>query len=131
MLAQMVVPLPEAGVNVGETWQRKLAIPAGPDGQTRQIEQTLTYKGPEPGSTGLEAIDFTTKSEPPKPDPNVPVVLKKESATGRFDFDNAAGRISKSNVVENVEAVLTIEGKEVPQKVETTRVLTLSNDKAP
>jgi hypothetical protein len=130
MLAQMVVPLPEAGVNVGETWQRKMAIPAGLEGQTRQIEQTFTYKGPQPGPGGPEAIDFTTKSEPPKPDPNVPVVLKKETATGRFEFDNAAGRIGKSNVVESVEAVLTLEGKEVPQKVETTRVLTLSDDKA-
>ncbi len=131
MLAQMVIPLPEAGVDVGETWQRKLAVPSGPDGQTRPIEQTFTYKGPDAASRGLEAIDFTTKAEPPKPDPNVPVTLKKETATGHFGFDNASGRIVRSNVVENVEMSISLEGKDIPQKVETTRVFTLSKDKAP
>ena len=131
MLAQMVIPLPEEGVDAGQTWQRAMAIPAGPDGQTRQIEQTFTYKGPDAANAGLEAIGFTTKFDPPKADPNVPVTFKKETATGQFDFDNAAGRIVKSNVVEDVEVSVTIEGKEVPQKVETTRVLALSKDKAP
>ncbi len=131
MLTQMVIPLPEAGVDVGESWQRKLAVPAGPEGQTRQIEQTFTFKGPDPASKGLQTIDFTTKADPPKPDPNVPVVLKKESATGRFGFDNAAGRIARSNSTENVEVAFTLEGKEIPSKIETTRVFTLSTDKTP
>jgi Family of unknown function (DUF6263) len=131
MLAQMVFPLPEAAVNVGQTWSRKLAIPSGPEGQTRQIDQTFTYKGPDPAAGGAEAIEFTTQFEAPKPDPNVPVTLKKETATGRFDFDTTAGRIAKSNVSENVEVSIKLEGKEVPQKVETTRVLSLSKDKAP
>jgi Family of unknown function (DUF6263) len=131
MLSQMVIPLPEAGVDVGESWQRKLSVPSGPDGQTRQIEQTFTYKGPDAATKGLEAIDFSTKADPPKADPNIPVVLKKETATGRFGFDNAAGRIVRSNTVENVEVAFTLEGKEIPSKVETTRVFTLSPDKAP
>jgi len=131
MLSQMVFPLPEAAVNAGKTWQRKLAIPSGPDGQTRQIEQTFTYKGADAGSTGVEVIDFANKYEPPKPDPNIPVTLKKETATGHFGFDNASGRIARSNVVENVEMSIILDGKEVPQKIETTRVLTLSKDKAP
>ena len=131
MLAQMVIPLSEAGVDVGESWSRKMAIPSGPDGQTRQIDQTFTYKGPDPANGGLEAIDFTTKFEPPKPDPNLPVTLKKETAAGRYDFDNAAGRIARSNVVEEVEVAISLQGKEVPQKVDTTRALTLSKDKAP
>ncbi len=79
----------------------------------------------------LEAIDFATKFEPLKPDPAVPVTLKKETATGRYDFDNDAGRIARSNVVEEVEVSISLQGKEVPQKVDTTRVLTLSKDKAP
>jgi Family of unknown function (DUF6263) len=131
MLSQMVIPLPEAGVDVGETWQRKLAIPSGPDGQTRPIEQIFTYKGPDAAAPGLVAIDFTTKADPPKPDPNIPVTLKKESATGRFGFDNAAGRINRSNTTEFVEMSFSLQGKEIPQKVETTRVLTLSQDKTP
>ena len=131
MVAQLVIPLPNEAVDVGQTWSRKMAIPAGPDGQTRQIEQTFTYKGPEATSGCAEAIGFSTKFEAPKPDPNEPVTLKKESASGQYDFDNSAGRIVKSNVAEDVEVSISIEGKEVPQKVETRRVLSLSKDKTP
>ena len=131
MLAQMVMPLPEEGVDVGQAWRRAMPIPAGPDGQTRQIEQTFTYKGHDAASGGLESISFSTKFEPPKADPNVPVTFKKEAATGQYEFDNASGRVVKSNVAEDVEVSISIEGKEVPQKVETTRALTLSKDKAP
>ena len=131
MLHQMVIPLPEAGVDVGETWSRKLSVPSGPDGQTRQIEQVFAYKGPDPAAPGLEAIDFTTKSEPPKADPNIEVTFKKETATGRFGFDNTLGRIDRSKVVEDVEVSISFQGKEVPQKVETTRAFALSKDEAP
>ncbi len=131
MLAQMVIPLPEGGVDPGETWTRKMAIPAGPDGQTRQIDQTFIYKGADPSSEGLVGIEFSTKFEPPKADPNVPVTFKKETAAGRFDFDNAAGRIARSNVAEVVEVSIALEGKEIPQKVETNRTLALSKDKTP
>ena len=131
MIAQMVLPLAEAGVDVGETWKRSMAIPAGPDGQTRQIEQTFTYKGPDPTSSGVMAIDFTTKLEPPKADPNVPVTFKKETQTGRIEFDNASGRLVKSTAEEDVEFSIAIQGKDVPQKARTSRVLTLSKDKAP
>ena len=131
MVAQMVIPLPEEAVDVGQAWKRSMAIPAGPDGQTRQVEQSFTYKGPDAASGGLEAIGFSTTFEAPKADPNVPVTFKKESATGQYEFDNASGRIVKSSVDEDVEMSISLGGKEVPQKVETLRVLTLSKDKAP
>jgi hypothetical protein len=130
ILAQMVLPLAEASVDVGDTWKRAQAIPAGPDGQTRQVEQTFTYKGRDPASS-LPAIEFATKLDPPKADPNVPVTLKKEAGTGRFEFDNALGRVVKSTVVEDVEVSFAIQGKQVPLKIQTTWVLTLSKDKAP
>jgi Family of unknown function (DUF6263) len=131
ILSQMVVPLPEAGVAVGETWVRKMTVPTDVEGQTRQIEQIFTYKGPEAASPGLVVIDFTTKMEAHKPDPRIPIVYKQETAAGRFDFDNVAGRIARSNSTEIVEVSVTIQGKEAPQKRETTRVLMLSKDKAP
>jgi hypothetical protein len=131
ILSQMVVPLPEGGVASGETWVRKMTVPTDVEGQTRQIEQVFTYKGPEATSPGLDEIDFTTKMEPHKPDPKIPVVYKTETATGKFEFDNVAGRIARSNSTEIVEVTVTFQGKESPQKRETTRVLTLSKDKAP
>jgi hypothetical protein len=129
--AQLVFPLAESAVGPGETWQRKMAIPAGPDGQTRQIEQTFTDKGPNSAAAGLETIEFTTKFEPHKADPNIPVTFKSESVTGRIDFDNSAGRLAKSNVVEDVELSVSFEGKELPTRVVTTRILTLAKDKSP
>jgi hypothetical protein len=131
MLTQMVVPLPEAAVAPGETWSRKLAIPSDVQGENRQIEQIFTYKGAETASKDLDAIDFTTKMEPHKVDPKIPLVYKNETTTGRFDFDNTIGRINRSNSTEVVEVSLTMMGKESLQKVETTRVFSLSKDKAP
>jgi hypothetical protein len=131
ILMQMVVPLPEAGVASGENWVRKLTIPTNVDGQNRPIEQIFTFRGPDPAATGLEAIDYTTRMEPLKLDPRTPVVYKKETADGRFDFDNVSGRIVKSNSQEVMEFTMTMQGKEFPQKVETSRILTLSKDKAP
>lgn len=131
IIAQMITPLPEAGVDVGETWTKALAIPAGPEGQTRKVEQTFTYKGADPAAGGAEVVEFSAKFEAPKPDPNVPVTFKKEGATGRVEFDNAAGRITRSTVAEDVEYSMAFQGKDVAQKVKTSRVLTLSKDKAP
>ncbi len=131
MLTQMVTPLPEAGVTVGETWTRKLQIPTDVAGQTRGIEQIFTYKGPETGTPNLDAIDFTAKMEPLKVDPSLALVYKKEETSGRIDFNNASGRIAKSNTSEIVEVSRTMQGKELPQKVEITRILTLSKDKSP
>jgi hypothetical protein len=131
IIMQMVTPVAAGGVDLGETWKRLMVVPAGPDGQTRQVEQTFTYKGPVAASAGLEAIEFTSRFDPPKADPNVPVSVKKETQTGRVEFDNIAGRVVKSTVAEDVELSITIQGKEVQQKSETSRVLTLSKDKAP
>ncbi len=131
MISQMVVPLADGDVDVGQTWKRALAIPDGPNGQTRQIEQTFIYKGHDAASSSLEAIEFTTKLDPPKADPNVPVTVKKETQTGRIVFDNAAGRVVKSTVEEDMEVTVAIQGKEIPQKAQISRVLALSKDKAP
>jgi predicted secreted protein len=131
IIMQMVTPVAAGSVELGETWKRSMAIPAGPDGQTRQVEQTFTYKGPDPTSASLEKLEFTTRYDPPKADPNVAVTVKKETQIGRIEFDNAAGRVAKSTVTEEVELSISIQGKEVHQKAETSRVLTLSKDKAP
>lgn len=133
MVAQMITPLPEGAVDVGETWKRTLAVPAGPDGQTRQIEQNFSYKGKgaEPASSGLETIEFSTKLDPPKTDPNIPVTVKKESQTGRIEFDNAAGRVVKSSTEEVMEFSMAAQGKDVTQKAQITRLLSLLKEKAP
>ena len=131
IIAQMVMPMAEGGVDIGESWKMSQAIPAGPEGQTRQVEHAFTYKGHDATSAGLEVIEFATKFESPKADPNVPVTVKKETQTGRVEFDNTSGRVVKSTVAENVEAAISIQGKELLQKAETSRVLTLSKDKAP
>jgi len=128
MLVQMGMILPADAVDAGKTWNRKLAIPAGPDGQTREIEQIYTLGTPDAGKP-FDPIDMATKFAPVAADPNVPVTIKTQEATGRFLFDNANGRIDSSKVVERVELTGQIQGKEVGQSNETTTVLTLLHEK--
>jgi len=127
MISRMGLLLPDGPVEPGATWGRKLAIPAGPGGQTRPIDQVYTYRGPEasPGG-GSEAIDLTIRFEPIKPDPAVPVSIKSQESRGRFDFDNAAGLIATSTVTDRVELAGSIMGKDIVQSGETTTVLTLA-----
>ena len=122
MISQMGLLLPEGPVEPGATWGRKLAIPAGPDGQTRGTEQVFTYRGPEPTAGRLEAIDLTIKYDPLKPDPAVPMTIKAQESRGHFAFDNEAGRIENSTVTEKVELSGTIMGKEIAQEGETSTV---------
>ena len=131
MLTQMGVVLPQDEVNIGKTWSRKLAIPAGPNGQTREIEQSYTLRGSEAADKPLDAIDMATKFAPIATDPNIPVTIKTQEATGRFLFDNANGRIDSSKVTEKVELTGQIQGKEIAQSNETITVMTLLRNKTP
>ena len=72
MLVQMGVILTPRDINPGDTWTRKLAIPAGMNGETREIEQTYTLGKPEATPKPLETIDMATKFSPAPPDPNLP-----------------------------------------------------------
>jgi Family of unknown function (DUF6263) len=126
MIAQMGLLLPAGPVEPGATWSRKVPIPAGPDGQTRGVEQAFTYPGPETNGGGkLEAIDLTIKFDPLKADPEVPVSIKTQESRGHFTFDNGAGRIETSSVTEKVELAGTIMGQAINQTGESTTVLTL------
>ena len=131
MIAQMGLILPENEVNAGQTWARKLAIPAGPNGETRSIDQTYTYTGAEAGGKGLEAVDMTTRFDPVAPDPKVPVTIKSQEATGHYAFNTVGGRIETSRMVEKVDLTGQIQGKEIAQTNETITVLTLQHDKTP
>lgn len=127
MLVLMGIVLPEGTIDPLGTWSRKLAIPSGPDGQTREVEQTFTDRGPDPASPGKpEAIDLATRFEPIKPDPNVPITIKSEQARGRYLFDNAAGRIESSTITQNVEVVGQVEGKDLAMTTETVTTMTLA-----
>jgi len=130
MVMQMGLILPEEGLDPGGTWNRKLAIPAGPSGQTRDVDQTFTYRGPDPASPSkAEGIDLSTGFEPIKPDPNVPISVKSEQARGRYQFDNVAGRIESSTLTQNVEVVGQIEGKDLAMTTETVTTMTLAKDR--
>ncbi len=130
MLELMGIVLPEEAVDPGATWARKLAIPAGPDGQTRAADQTFTYAGPDPSGGGkAEAIELATRFEPIKADPNVPVTIKSEEARGKYLFDNAGGRIESSTLTQHVELTGQIGGKDLAQSTDTSTVMTLAKGK--
>jgi hypothetical protein len=127
MISQMGLLLPDGPVEPGATWSRKASIPSGADGQTRGVEQSFTYRGPETvGGGKREAIDLTIKFEPVKPDPEVPVTIKSQESRGRFVFDGEAGRIETSTVTEKVDLEGSIMGKEISQVGETSTVMTLT-----
>ena len=103
MLTQMGMILPGTDTDPSKPWGRKLSIPSGPNGQSLEVEQTYTDKGADPAGKPLEVIEMVTKFAPLKLDEKIPVTIKSQEATGRFLFDNAAGRIDSSRITERVE----------------------------
>ncbi len=74
---------------------------------------------------------MATKFEPLKLDAKIPVTIKGQEATGRYLFDNAAGRIETSRVTERVDLAAQVQGKELAQSNETVTLMTLRRDKNP
>ena len=131
MLVQMGLILPATATEVGQTWNRKVSIPAGPAGESREVEQYYTYRGPQPGDKPLEVVAMSTEFPPIPPDPNVPVTITKQDASGSFQFDNQAGRISSSEVIEKAELTGQIQGQAITQSNETITKMTLQPNATP
>ena len=131
MLVQMGLVFPEDATEAGQTWSRKIAIPAGANGETREIEQVYTLRDAGAAEPPVAAVEMETRFQPVPADPNVPVTIKTQAATGQYQFDNQAGRIRTSRVVEKVDLTGQIQGKEIGQANETVTVLTLLPEKTP
>ena len=110
--------LPEA-IQKGRSWTNKLETKLPQVGKMEALSK-LVYAGPETvdGQT-LERIDveLTTKIVPQE-DGTAKVSIKDQSAKGTIYFDNVAGRISHSSMIQQMTMSVVVAGNNIQQKID-------------
>ena len=125
MITEVSPALPKEDLEKGKSWARQIKIPS-PFGDTT-LEKVYTYQGPDPSAgPDVERINLETKVEAPPE--GAAFKINAQEHKGTFFFDNAAGRLTRSQVAENMEAVLTINKIEITRRHNATTTMKLESD---
>lgn len=128
MLPSMLV-LPKESVAKGKSWNKKTKIKT-PFG-VMKLDTTFTYAGPETRSnTTLERIDTKSAMElEPVPGTGLPgltMKIKSSDTKGLIYFDNKAGRLVESTLVQKTLAESSFMGKKIDSTQEQTTTMKLA-----
>jgi hypothetical protein len=126
MVQQGMVTLPEEPVAKGDSWKDTLEMDL-PQIGTMKANTTLTYEGPEEmsGKT-LQRISMQLKSEiVPAAGGLFKITLKDQSSSGVLYFDAEAGRISHSELKQQMTMAMEVAGNLMDQKMDQTIKVTL------
>ncbi len=130
MIIQSSLAVPKEDIAVGKTWSKQTKVPSPPIG-TMTLDKTFTYLGPDRKAANIEKIGLATKiGVEPNPDGNVKFEIDAQEAKGDFSFDNAAGRVVNSDVLERMETTATFMNMKMQQIVDTKTTMKLIPDGA-
>lgn len=119
MIIQSSLALPREDIAEGTTWSKQTKVPSPPIG-TMTLDKTFTYLGPDPQAANIERIGLATKiGVEPQPDTNIKFEIDAQEAKGDFSFDNEAGRIVNSEMLEKLETTANFMNMEIHQTVDT------------
>jgi hypothetical protein len=123
MVKQGSYSFPAEPVRRGESWTNKAEMDVPQLGKMSS-EVKLTYAGPEQiDGKSLERIDIDVamKIDPQKDGGGlVKVTVKDHKASGTLYFDNAAGRLSHSELVQKTVMEMAIGDNNISQDIEQT-----------
>ena len=122
MMKQGSHSFPAEAVEKGSSWTTT-AEAVLPQLGTMVSESKLTYAGPvQVGDKALEKIDLvvTTKLAAPADGGLANIKLKSQDATGTIYFDNAAGRLSHTELKQHMTMDVTFGGNNIEQVIEQT-----------
>lgn len=125
-LVETSVTFPVEELEPGESWSRQLKVLA-PDGSQVIQTRTYTYEGPDAqAGPGIEKIGITSKVERDSSRPAAPAGEPKlQDCKGTLYFDNNAGRMVGSSVIEKNESTLKLKDGEIDQSVEQSTSMKL------
>ncbi len=121
-----IVAFPEAAIAPGKSWTalKKMPMPFG----TLVMDTTYTLESAS-GPVENIGVDVKVKIEPKEGWP-FEVKVKSQQAKGHYRFDNAAGYLKASELVQKLSMNVTVQGQEIAQDLETTVKMELKNDGA-
>lgn len=119
---------PNEPVKKGDSWTAKTESPIPQLGKM-VADLTLTYAGPEQvdGKT-LERIDveMNMKLTPKEAGAAAKITLKDQKSSGTLYFDNAAGRLSHSKIVQNMVLEIAFGEQGISQDIVQTATVRLT-----
>lgn len=121
MIKQGTPTLPKDPVQSGASWSNSMEMALSQVG-TMASDTKSTYVGPEEvEGTTLQRInlDLTTRIVPTE-GVAAKVSLTDENASGRLYFDNSAGRLSHSELVQDMTMQVSEAGKNFDQRIQQT-----------
>ena len=121
LCGQSMLIFPEAAVSQGKSWKdtRKMEMPFG----TMAMDMKYTLESPS-GSNENIGVDVKVDLEP-KADAPADIKLKSQEMKGHYTFDNTDGILKSSNVVQKMGLMLTVQGQEIAQDLESTTKMEL------
>ncbi len=127
MIAQSTLALPEKTLTPGDQWSSTTAIQTPPVG-TMELTHTFVYKGPEgPPEGGVQRIDVAIKTDIKTGESNLGAIdVKDQESSGYYLFDNASGRLDRSNITQKMEMVVKTPNGEITQSNISNSTMTLN-----
>lgn len=126
MILESTLALPKEDLTKGKSWSKTTKLPSSPIG-TMSLDKTYTYEGPGEGGETI-ALKIKVGLEPPSGG-NLEIKLGKDEGKGTFLFDNAAGRVARSNVTQAIELTVSVMNQQITKSTtETTAIMTLIKD---
>ncbi len=118
MIKKSSQAFPEQPLEKGDDWTTKTEIEM-PNIGAMAADTKLTYAGPEEvEGKQLEKLDVSiTMAIKPKVGGQTQVNLKEQDASGVIYFDNAAGRIDHSEIVQNMTLQVMVAGNNFTQEI--------------
>lgn len=120
MIHESSLALPEEDLAPGKSWSRATKLPPSPVG-TMSLDKTYTYTGPADGKEKLD-VKVAIKLEPPA-NATVDIKIAEQEGSGSFLFDNTAGRVVESNVVQKIKMAINVQNQQIEQTTETKSVM--------
>jgi len=135
IVKQTMVAFPEDAIEVGATWTDSLEMQMPQFGKVTS-NSNLTYAGPtELEGKTLERINMQlTSNLVPDASAMAKINMKDQTASGVLYFDNAAGRVSHSELVQDMTLAMQVLGQNVEMEVNqtiTSRLAPAGPEKAP
>jgi hypothetical protein len=128
LITQSAMTLPEGGVTKGKSWSSKHDAKMGQLGKM-VVDTRYAYEGME---TRRDKKVYKISMKPTvsiEADPGAPVAikLKSQDTKGSAYFDNEAGRLLDTDMVQNLEMELDVMGQNITQKIKSTTSLKLAD----
>jgi hypothetical protein len=127
MINEMGLTLPADNLTQGKSWTRESKVKTPVGGV--DINKTFRFEGADQkAGPNVFRIAMSAKvaHEPLPEKSEFQISFKTHSQDGTILFDQAAGRITRSSVTENVESTIKVMGMEVKSTNNTTTTMTLA-----